>query len=853
MPTPKSESLPPGTQMVRSRTEGASDVVFEQASDAIIVTDGSVIITGWNAAAEQTYGVTAEAAIGQPFDTILSRRTMDGAEVTGYGADALAANGRWRGRLTQRPLVGIRPDEEIIVDTVISVLRNPEGRYDGAISFNRDVTATARLEAELTTLGSLAIATERARSREEIADTALEVLCRATRADAGIILSLDETYEVIGHTGLSQATIDRIRAYGKIGERLERALLRPEAAFSVTLEDTPVGEELQEALRSDGLSHVAFAGMRTSGRLAGLLGLGWRGEMLTHPSEGGLLQAATLVASALENSRLLGRVERGLSVALASEDRYRTLFERSPDAFLVQTFDNVVVDANPAAHKLFGEGLVGVHVSTLADIAADELDEQSKLVDAAGTTTWTGTGRRLAGTTFAAEIEVTGIQIGGEDRILSLVRDTTERDLFQQELLQAQKMDAIGLLVAGVAHELNNPLASIVAFSQLIRTDPQLPEPLHHQADLLIQEANRTRRIVQNLLDFARQRPPERVTTSIRALIDGVLGLQSYTFGPSRIQVTLEIPDDLPDVSLDRAQIQQVLINLTLNAAQAIKKKGSRGSIAIHTSESVRPDGERIVRVSITDDGPGIPPALRSRLFVPFFTTKAPGEGTGLGLSVSFGIVAGHGGTLRYEPGPGAVGTTFIMELPIEPNTGPPKGTPAAPPFDDIAAPPSNGVDSASPADLLADRRTGRPDRRAEGEPDRRVGGDGTSVRPWRVLVLDDEPTIRDFLARILRRAGHEPMLAADGQSALDLIRVSPPDAILCDHRMAGMTGTAFHVAVAAIDPGLARRFVFMSGDVLNPELSDFAAAQGITLLAKPFDIESVDRTVTRILGPAQP
>jgi CheY-like chemotaxis protein len=129
---------------------------------------------------------------------------------------------------------------------------------------------------------------------------------------------------------------------------------------------------------------------------------------------------------------------------------------------------------------------------------------------------------------------------------------------------------------------------------------------------------------------------------------------------------------------------------------------------------------------------------------------------------------------------------------------------------------------------------------------------DATS-RPSRILVLDDEPAIRDFLGRILHRGGHEPILVSDGRAALEIVRNDPPDAILCDHRMAGMNGIAFHEAVAAIDPELARRFVFMSGDVLNTELRAFALAHGVTLLAKPFDLDSVDRTVGGVLGPVQP
>ena len=125
-------------------------------------------------------------------------------------------------------------------------------------------------------------------------------------------------------------------------------------------------------------------------------------------------------------------------------------------------------------------------------------------------------------------------------------------------------------------------------------------------------------------------------------------------------------------------------------------------------------------------------------------------------------------------------------------------------------------------------------------------------ARRTRVLVLDDEPAIRDFLGRILSRGGYEPVLASSGDSALKIVRDNPPDAILCDHRMAGMTGLAFHAAVAEIKPSLASRFVFMSGDVLNVELSEFAVTHGVTLLAKPFDIESVDRAVAGVMGPVQ-
>ncbi len=374
----------------------------------------------------------------------------------------------------------------------------------------------------------------------------------------------------------------------------------------------------------------------------------------------------------------------------------------------------------------------------------------------------------------------------------------------QHELIQAQKMEAIGQLVSGVAHELNNPLAAIIAFSQLIRRDPRLPEDLRHDADQLVQEADRTRRIVQNLLDFARQRPPERHPTPLGPLVSSIVDLQSYLISSSGVEVQIDIPEDAPLVPLDRAQMQQVLLNLTLNAVQAMRATGRGGRLRI-TAEV---DGG--ARIRIADDGPGVAPEHRDRLFVPFFTTKEPGEGTGLGLAVSFGIVAAHGGRLTYEPTEGR-GATFVIELPLE--------SPDA-------------VQPTSPEPALA---TAAPEPPPPPDPDR--------ARP-RVLVLDDEPSIRRFLAKALAQAGFDAVLTEAGPEALDAIRGESFDAVLCDHRMAGMSGTDVYQAAAAIRPELATRFVFMSGDVLNPELKAFAEQHGVTLLAKPFELETVRRTV---------
>jgi CheY-like chemotaxis protein len=288
----------------------------------------------------------------------------------------------------------------------------------------------------------------------------------------------------------------------------------------------------------------------------------------------------------------------------------------------------------------------------------------------------------------------------------------------------------------------------------------------------------------------------------------------------------VDIPDDLPPILLDRAQMQQVLINLTVNAAQALHDSNRAGTLRITARAERDADGVRIVRIEVTDNGPGVPPELTDRLFMPFVTTKAPGEGTGLGLSVSFGIVTGHGGSLEYRPGPDGVGATFVIELPVGTDAvGPNAGSNETGSIAGAIATGSAGI--PSPVETPTDRPAQMP------VPIRAAPAvaNASAERPVRILVLDDETAIREFLARVLRRAGYEPVLAQTGSIALELVRNEPLDAI------------------AAIAPHLGHRFAFMSGDVLNPELREFATARGILLLGKPFDIATVGRTVAALLA----
>ncbi len=723
-------------------------------------------------------------------------------------------------------------------------------------------SAQRALGHRLDTLDELTRIGEEASSFEELAHRTVSLVREALAATGVCYLLIEaghhlETNAVAGETGAFRLWLKGVPARDTPGGSL---LLSGGGSVLGDFVAGQVNERVLPLARASDFRSFGAIPIRTGEELAGALLCFFEQPTAALPlDEAALDSVARIAGIALANFRLRERL-------VSSEERYRTLFEESPDALLVTALDGTVLDTNEAMIRLYrvnrGE-VLGRYFGQLISADEREMARRRQIVWAQGRGTFLDRGRRPDGSEFPVEVEIRVVELGGQRRFLSLVRDLSDQERLQRELLQAQKMEALGQLVSGVAHELNNPLAAIIAFSQLLRGDDRLPEDMKHDAGLLVQEADRTRRIVQNLLDFARQRPPERRPTSIATLVQSVLELQSYALGTNRIQVGVDIPDALPEVDLDRAQLQQVLLNLTINAIQAIRsrERGQPAHIWITASlvraralsstiKSDRPaEDQRRVRLAIRDDGPGVPEGARARLFDPFFTTKQPGEGTGLGLSVSFGIVAAHGGHLWYEPGPAEVGSSFIIELPVRAKMtddrrvaealGVTVPMPAS--VDDrqepIAAPPAP-VESAAPAPV-------------ESQPPVRVGHPNHTPSRPRVLALDDEPSIRAFLRKALAAAGMDCAPFQDGAQALDGLRESTYDVMLIDHRMAGMSGTEFYEAAVSFRPELANRAVFMSGDVLNPDLRGFATQRGIRLLAKPFDIDAVIRVVHEVLTAA--
>ncbi len=378
---------------------------------------------------------------------------------------------------------------------------------------------------------------------------------------------------------------------------------------------------------------------------------------------------------------------------------------------------------------------------------------------------------------------------------------TKELEEAQGQLVQAEKMSAVGLLVSGVAHELNNPLAGVVGFSQLLLKE-EVAEKVRRGLERINKEAERCKKIVQNLQTFARKHKPEKDYVGINGILESCIELRSYQLKVDNISVKSDLDASLPKTMADFHQLQQVFMNIMVNAQQAMIVRGAGGGLTVRT----RLDGDQI-RVEIRDTGPGIPEEILPRLFDPFFTTKEVGQGTGLGLSICYGIVEEHRGRIyaRNAPDGGAI---FVVELPV--------------------VEPEGGV----PATVI----------RHAAEP---VTGE---ARAGNILVVDDELTIIDILYQILKADGHRVDTALSGTAALKKIERERYDVIISDLKMPGMSGQQLYEEVKRRDEVLAARIIFSTGDTVSEDTRAFLEGSGNSYLQKPFEIETMRETVMAML-----
>ena len=405
----------------------------------------------------------------------------------------------------------------------------------------------------------------------------------------------------------------------------------------------------------------------------------------------------------------------------------------------------------------------------------------------------------------------------GSIHIEALLRDVSERrriddadrDLHQQ-LLQAEKMAALGQTISGVAHELNNPLATILSWAERLTT--LTSDEARRGVTVILGEAERAARIVRNLLTFARKRQSTRAIVDLNRIVTETLALRSYGQRVTNIDVVIELAAGLPHVFADAHQIKQVLLNLLINAEQAMLSAHGRGTLLVGTTH----DKEReSVVLEVTDDGPGVPMDLESKIFDPFFTTKEVGKGTGLGLSVAYAIVQEHGGRIRLRSAAMAgaaatnarAGASFVVELPVSLPQGP------------------NRPAQSRPASTME------------------------AVTGSRILLVEDERALAAAVAEALTDAGLKVDHAGDGEEAFARVRQGTYDAVICDLKMPRVDGMMLYRAIAAATPTLARRVIFVTGDVAGTDAERFLEESGCRWLAKPFRLADLLTALRAVLA----
>jgi two-component system NtrC family sensor kinase len=263
---------------------------------------------------------------------------------------------------------------------------------------------------------------------------------------------------------------------------------------------------------------------------------------------------------------------------------------------------------------------------------------------------------------FSANLSPMRDEQGIVTSIVVVLTDITDSAVLRDKLVHAEKMAAVGQLVSGVAHEVNNPLTAILGFADLLLENPELPETARKDLRVILQEAQRTKQIVQNLLSFARQMPPQRSAVQLNSILRRTIQLRSYDFTSHGIEVIEHLDEQLPEVMGDAHQLQQVFLNILNNAYDAVHEVGRPARIEIMSTKA----GDA-VEVSFRDNGNGI--SHPDKIFDPFFTTKEVGKGTGLGLSICYGIVKEHGGEILCHNNLGGNGATFIVRLPSTSHT----------------------------------------------------------------------------------------------------------------------------------------------------------------------------------------
>jgi PAS domain S-box-containing protein len=497
-----------------------------------------------------------------------------------------------------------------------------------------------------------------------------------------------------------------------------------------------------------------------------------------------------------------------------SEERYRTILEEVEDGYYEVDLAGNVTFVNDSACRHLGysrEEMIGMKYRAYTDpedvkTVYETFNRVYRTGEPVEGFAWKAV--RKDGTAGFAEASVSPIRNDKGDTVgfRCVGRDVTERKQMEEERRQleqkaqmASRLATVGEMASGIAHEINNPLTGVIGYAQLLM-GKDIPGDIKNEVKVIHDGAQRVAGVVKRLLTFARQQKPQRDYVSINELIETTLAFRTYELETNSIKVSTYFAPELRATIADGAQLQQVFLNLIVNAETEMKLAHGKGKLSIRT-EAI----DDTMRISFKDNGPGIAKENMARLFDPFFTTREVGQGTGLGLSVCHGIIAEHNGQIYAESKRGQ-GATFIVELPI----------------------------------------VTRPQQLGLAEPELEESQEAAKAR---ILVVDDEPVIRDFLSHVLTDEGHEVETVDNAEDALEKVETERYSLILLDIKMPGMSGIELYNHFKKTAQSLARRVVFITGDVMGADTTAFLSRTKAPRIDKPFDAEQLKKEIKRILA----
>ncbi len=640
---------------------------------------------------------------------------------------------------------------------------------------------------------------------ESILDLILEHVSSIVPGDAFNVLFLEG----------DRVRVVRARGYEKFGvAEMVRGLTLPlysnlrymmETGRAALIPDTEADPEWVKVPGFEWLRSYVAAPIRFGSETIGFLCVdGTRPGQFSQEDARRLEIFASSAAVAIHNARMTSEL-------MESEARYRYLseeweltFNSVSDAVFIADRDFTIIRANIATARLLGfsspQELTGLRCYSLVHGAekppgfcpfAEMMSNRKPVV------------KEIEEPYLRRTLSIGLFPIYDQDGeiicFVHSIRDVTEEKELRERLFQAEKLASIGELLSGIAHELNNPLTSVLAHAQLLRMDSSIPEGARESLRWIEEEARRAAGIVRNLLDFVRRRPPKREKVDLNELIRKTLALRAYEMRVENIEVKTELAPSLPITSADPQQLQQVFLNIIINAEQAMSEAHGGGTLTVRTSLTP----ENFIRIEFCDDGPGIPKEHMSRIFDPFFTTKE--KGTGMGLTIAYNLVKEHGGRLWARNNTPEPGVTFFVEIPV-----------------------TVGEEERWAEELLRELEE--------------------KLLPAKVLIVEDEKAITTVLEAFLAQEGAEVQTAADGEEAFRILESQDFDLVISDIRLPRLSGMALYERVKAIKPHLADRFIFITGDILTPATEAFLRSTGALHLSKPFSINQLREVIKKAL-----